>query len=190
MTAHALKGDRERCLESGMDRYITKPVRAGQLFDTLAELFPAADSADRGAAAASTPVAIRPVEPAAPAAEQASRPHVIDWDGALKVVQQDPAVLKAVVEAAVEEIPRLVQAIRQAIDAGDAPRVRLYAHTLKASLCPFIAGKTVEHAFRLECMGRDGCLENAHAVLAILQDETAVVTAELNAYLRGEKGTT
>jgi len=45
MTAHALKGDRERCLEAGMDGYIAKPIRAEELFDAIDRLFTAQEPA-------------------------------------------------------------------------------------------------------------------------------------------------
>jgi CheY-like chemotaxis protein len=40
MTAHAMKGDRERCLAAGMDGYVAKPVRQKEIFETLQDFFP------------------------------------------------------------------------------------------------------------------------------------------------------
>ncbi len=185
MTAHALKGDREHCLEAGMDKYVTKPVRAAELFDALAELFPVVDES---AAPTSQEVSSFPAPAAAPPAVERPGPHVVDWPGALEVVQHDQRVLKAVVEAAIEEIPRLIRAVRQAIDGRDMTGLRLSAHTLKGALRPFIAGRTIEHAYQLECMAHEGRLENAEAVLAMLQDEAALVAAELAEYQQTTAG--
>ena len=46
MTAHAMKGDRERCLEAGMDGYVAKPIRAKELFDTMQQVIPSPDDRD------------------------------------------------------------------------------------------------------------------------------------------------
>jgi two-component system sensor histidine kinase/response regulator len=44
MTAHAMKGDRERCLEAGMDSYISKPIQSAELYEVIAKFTPLANS--------------------------------------------------------------------------------------------------------------------------------------------------
>ena len=62
MTAHAMKGDRERCLEAGMDGYVTKPLSAARLFETIESVMRAATSAAGDTAAAPPPEPDRPRE--------------------------------------------------------------------------------------------------------------------------------
>jgi CheY-like chemotaxis protein len=165
MTAHALKGDRERCLEAGMDTYVAKPIRPEELFEAIDAVF----ARDGRAPAAGSPV---------------SR-SAVDWTEALKAVQGNHNLLRSMAEAALEEVPQLMAAIRQAIGSGDRPKLKFSAHKLKGSVRYFGANEACEHAARLEDMGREGDLADSAAVLAGLEAEVAQVTAVLSDYLRG-----
>ena len=143
MTAHALKGDRETCLEAGMDEYVAKPIRAHQLFAAIEAVI-----ADRPALSA-------------PPTRSLPQGGGVDWSEALRAVQDNPALLATIVEAALEEIPRLLASIRRAVSDRNSTALRLAAHTLKGSLRYFGAAPAVEQAQCLEQMGSDGDLHAA-----------------------------
>ncbi|HUT94750.1 MAG TPA: response regulator [Thermoguttaceae bacterium] len=164
MTAHAMKGDRERCLDAGMDRYISKPIRARVLFEVIDEVV-----------GSSTPSDAVPEFPL-PEGEG------VDWNEALGAMKGDRELLDIVVQAALEEVPRLMEEIRQAIAAGDAAALRLAAHTLKGSIRYFGQGPAYQHAYRLEEMGRDGQLEDAGPTLAALEGDMEQLTSLLLDY--------
>ncbi len=165
MTAHALKGDRERCLAAGMDDYVAKPIHADELF-----------------AAIDTVVLDRKRD--SPAGHPIPQ-DVVNWAEALKTVQGNRKVLKSMTEAALEEIPQLVTAIRQTIANGDNAGLRFAAHTLKGSVRYFGASQVCQHAAKLEDMGRKAESAGAEAILASLDAELARVTAALSEYLKG-----
>jgi len=124
MTAHALQGDRQRCLDAGMDRYIAKPIRAQELFEALHELY-----------------AARGLSAAAPDAVAAPPRGVVTWDAALASAGGNHDVLATLVSAAAEEVPKHVAELRQAVAAGDALAVRKTLHTLRTTLRYFGAGR-------------------------------------------------
>jgi CheY-like chemotaxis protein len=148
MTAHAMKGDREECLEAGMDGYISKPIQAETLYAGV-ELYP------RSPQPTSEPLA----------------DTVLDWAAALSRVAGRQELLRQLAHLFVKECPKSMAEIRQAITAADAPRLRRAAHTLKGSADCFAAKPIVTAAFRLELMGRDGDLSHAEEALLALEKE-------------------
>jgi PAS domain S-box-containing protein len=163
MTAHAMKGDRERCLESGMDGYIPKPVRARKLFEAIEAV-------------------LGEVQPAAEQAAGETAPGGVDWTIALSAVDGDRDLLKDVLEAFLIETPGLLEKIEESIRAGDAATLKRAAHTLKGSLRT-LGAAAGEHAARLETLGREGDLGRAEAELAPLRSAMERVIADVREFV-------
>src|SRR5580692_8662194 len=159
MTAHAMKGDRERCLESGMDGYITNPVRFSDIEETLSGL------------ACATVAVARPK----PAEEAAS------WNKAeaLGRIGGDEELLEELCQIFLEESPKLLQKLRQALASGDADGVMRAAHSLKGESSYLGAGGTSQAARQLEEMGRSKDLSGAADIVAVLEREVARLHAHL-----------
>jgi len=157
MTAHAMKGDRERCLEAGMDGYISKPVRLSDIEQTLAEL--------------ARPLAAK----AKPLAEAAS------WNRAeaLARIGGDEELLGDLCHIFLEESPKLMQKLQQAVAAGDTDGVMRAAHSLKGETSYLGANRTSHAARQLEDMGRDQNLSQASDTFATLERELASLHREL-----------
>jgi PAS domain S-box-containing protein len=166
MTAHALKGDRERCLEAGMDAYVAKPIRADEVLETIGALIAATG------------------ESAAPAVSAPPEEGLVDWTEALRAVRGDYRLLRVIVEAAAKEIPSQVTAIREAIAGGNATAVQLAAHTLKGAIRYFASGAGFEQVRSLEKMGQNKNLEGAEQCLARLEAEVQPLIRGLADYLR------
>jgi two-component system, sensor histidine kinase and response regulator len=151
MTAHAMKGDRERCLESGMDGYITKPVRFSDIEQTLSNLMHA------------------PVAPPKPTAPTAS------WDktAALDRIGGDEELLQELCQIFLEESPKLLQKLQHAVAEGDSDGVTRAAHSLKGESSYLGAGGTSQAARQLEEMGRSKDLSRAGETFAVLEREVA-----------------
>jgi two-component system sensor histidine kinase/response regulator len=175
MTAHALKGDRERCLEAGMDEYVSKPVRERQVLAALRVVL-----GEGG-----------PPLPPDPAEELiAPDPSVIDWNEALRVCAGDHALLRDIVQAFLEEHPRRLDELRRAIDTRDFELLNRAAHTIKGSMRYFGAQAVFDRALALEQQGAHKTLEGAEELLSLLKQELAKLTPHLINYVEGRGGPT
>jgi PAS domain S-box-containing protein len=139
LTAHAMKGDRERCLAAGMDAYASKPIRAAELFEVITRLL----SSDV-AGAKETPV---PDEP--PGA-------VFDLDTALATVGGDREVLPQMVQWFLDRCPKVLEEIRDSVLRGDGAALERAAHKIKSTVGSFGAQRCYQAALRLEELGRAG----------------------------------
>jgi two-component system sensor histidine kinase/response regulator len=153
MTAHAMKGDRERCLEAGMDGYVAKPLQPTELFAAIESLAPGCD---------------RGVAPPTPRTESAP---IFDKDAALERTAGDIELLWEIVDVFLAECPHSIAGVCKAIASNDAHTLHRVAHTLKGAVSTLGAVAAKDAAQRLENMGRADDLTGAEAAFAVLQDE-------------------
>jgi len=170
MTAHAMKGDRERCLEAGMDGYVPKPIRSEELFEAIDTVLagPAASSLD------------------APAAQAAQ--GVFDRAAALSRLEGDAELLSELAAIFLEDSPRLMQKLREAIDRLDSEELARTAHTLKGSVGNFAALPALEAAQHLEAVAKAGNLVDAEKAYLALEEEIQRLRPALEALVEEGAG--
>ncbi len=151
MTAHAMKGDRERCLEAGMDDYVAKPFRPQELFAAVEKISPDAESQEPAPGATETPATDN---------SQESSLTLFDYDRALENVGGGERLLVEMINLFEVECPKQMTAVEAAYEENDTEGVMRSAHTLKSTVGLFAADSAAEAAKRIEYMGRDGMLES------------------------------
>jgi len=159
MTGNALMGDREKCLQAGMDDYISKPVRVGELQSAL-QRWGAKASRKSDTAFVSRP-------------KTSPADHLID-QGTIAQLRgmppsNDVSMLQELVDLFLEAAPQRIAQISQSIN--DGPMLAFHAHALKSMGLNLGVKRLVELAQNLEEMGRS---RNVHGAPALLQElETA-----------------
>jgi CheY-like chemotaxis protein/HPt (histidine-containing phosphotransfer) domain-containing protein len=174
VTAHAMKGDRERCLKAGFDGYVTKPFHVDDLLDVIDSLVTPAEGTPSNGGAQDGPLSGHPV-PSQPAFDRAV---------ALERAGGDVDLLKEIVGVFLTECPQWIAEVKDAVAVRDPSRLQRIAHTIKGAVDNCGASGAYDAALRLERMGREGDLRGAEQASSALENEFLRVSPVLTAFTR------
>ena len=167
LTAHALKGDRERCLDAGMDAYVSKPMRARDLYEAIQLA-----TADYGRRARREP------------GDRAAQ--IVDWPEALTAVQGDRILLRELAEVFLQDYRPLLVAAQTAASRGDAAQLQAIAHTLRGAVRQFCAPTVEALCDDLEQAARHNASTGTGESLAALECQIGQLAKALQASLAGQ----
>lgn len=168
MTAHAMRGDKERCLAAGMNGYIAKPINVHELL-ALTERF--GESYDDA-----TGAAVRKLN------ESDELPDGgVDLNAALARLDGDGMLLQELVALFLTDAPTLWEQLQQAVTQGDAAEAEHTAHSLKGLAANFNAKRCAYLAGELEVLAERSDFDSANEVLHALGAELQAVYASLRA---------
>jgi CheY-like chemotaxis protein/HPt (histidine-containing phosphotransfer) domain-containing protein len=165
MTAYATEGDRERCLEAGMDAYVSKPISASRLFQAIDELVPPVPEEESSGSAGGTGGEKKSVS--------------LNSDELIRSFANDRSLFQELVEIFISDYPRMLDTLRESLKGADAKTLSRTAHSLKGMLRNFQAEAAAEKAFEIEQIGRQEKLDGVDRMVDSLADQLDGVARKL-----------
>lgn len=159
MTAHAMRGDRDKCLDAGMSDYVSKPILPCALGAVLDKWLPKA-----------TPAHSPKARPGSLQERQPPQPSASVWNRASMAERllDDSELVDRVIEGFLADIPRQIEVLRGYLESGNVEGVERQAHTIKGAAANVDAEALRVLALQMEKAGRAGDLETVKALLSEL----------------------
>ncbi len=180
LTAHAMGGDRERCLAAGMDDYMSKPFNQKQLREVLERWVRLPEEKGKSMTIRST--APESDRPAGSGADEMLDPKALDQ---IRLLQREgsPDILAKVINLYLQDSQRLVENLRGCVQGGDPEGIRSTAHRLKSSSANLGAVALARMCKELEVTAGSGSVERASAIFEAMQEKHRSVCEQLRTVL-------
>ncbi len=179
MTAHAMGGLREMCLETGMNDYISKPIRAAVLLAKLLDI--------RRSVANNPEPAPSSALPTLPASLDTDKSVTLDLSEALLLVGGDRSLLSGLAQLVLDQIDTDMPGLRALSSAGDPVLLQDAAHRLKGSLASVAAVAAYEACKTLENMARQAQVGEFAVAMQQLDAQVARLRVELTKLIKVTK---
>ena len=179
MTANVLKGDREKCIQSGMNDYTKKPLKIEKLVEKLKRWV--------GEGSVETQVADTQIEEESSlitmleesALLDTAEHHAIDRDTVDVLKENVGEGFNDMVQVYIDDMEILLRSLEKSVQEKDPSSLRHYAHSIKGSSSNFGASRLVHLAKQLEAIGRNDSVEGAHDLIQAIFPQAAFVISEL-----------
>jgi PAS domain S-box-containing protein len=167
ITAHAMRGDRDRCLSIGMDGYISKPIHPVELFAEIERCL--------GSQKVNSPMMQISQE----------KNELIDRVSLLERVEGDQELLTEMIQIFIEEAPALMKAMQEALQSGDMVVLERSAHSLKGAVGNLSSNSTATAALKVEQDAKNKDVQSAKESLAKVEEVMKLLLPALSELCQG-----
>ena len=164
MTAHALKGDREKCIDAGMNDYIAKPIHPKKLYDVIEKWVNESEGVHE-------PEIVH---------ESLPKNDVFDKNSFIDRLLGDEDLAKEIIKGFIEDSLRQINTLKEAVDSKDADVIHCHAHSLKGAAANISATVLKELAYQIEIAGQTKDLIKAASLVPKLDEQFEVLRKRLS----------